>query len=155
MDREPGDQRRATLRASDADRERVVEQLRQHHVEGRLTVEELTERTERADAARTLGDLDALGADLPPLQPPAAPAPATAPAGAPPAVGQAGRGPHGSAPLGPVVRPAQPGPAGGLGDERPRLLLADLAHPRLRHAHRLAGLQRPRPPARGPGSPPR
>jgi hypothetical protein len=67
MDREPGDQRRATLRASDADREQVVEQLRQHHVEGRLTVEELSERTERAYAARTLGDLDALATDLPPI----------------------------------------------------------------------------------------
>jgi hypothetical protein len=71
MDREPGDQRRATLRASDADRERVVEQLRQHHVEGRLTVEELSERTERAYAARTLGDLDALATDLPSIRRPA------------------------------------------------------------------------------------
>src|SRR5215217_866817 len=83
MDRDSGDRRRASLRASDADREQFVEALRRHHTEGRLTVEELTERTERAYAARTLGDLDALGADLPPLQPPAAPAPATAPAGAP------------------------------------------------------------------------
>jgi hypothetical protein len=71
MDREPGDQRRATLRASDADREQFVEQLRQHHVEGRLTVEELSERTERAYAARTLGDLDALATDLPPIHRPA------------------------------------------------------------------------------------
>jgi hypothetical protein len=66
MDRDPGDQR-ASLRASDADRERFVEALRQHHVEGRLTADELAERTERAYAARTLGDLDALGTDLPPL----------------------------------------------------------------------------------------
>ena len=68
MDRDPGDQQRASLRASDADREQFVEALRQHHAEGRLTLEELTERTERAYAARTLGDLDALGGDLPPLQ---------------------------------------------------------------------------------------
>jgi len=68
MDRDPGDQQRASLRASDADRERFVETLRQHHVEGRLTADELAERTERAYAARTLGDLDALGGDLPPLQ---------------------------------------------------------------------------------------
>jgi hypothetical protein len=67
MDRDPGDQQRASLRASDADREQFVEALRQHHAEGRLTLEELTERTERAYAARTLGDLDALGGDLPPL----------------------------------------------------------------------------------------
>jgi hypothetical protein len=71
MDRDPGDQRRVSLRASDADRERFVEALRQHHVEGRLTVEELTERTERAYAARTHGDLDALATDLPPPRPPA------------------------------------------------------------------------------------
>ena len=66
MDRTPGDQRRASLRASDADRERFVEALRQHHVDGRLTAEELADRTERAYAARTFGDLDALAADLPP-----------------------------------------------------------------------------------------
>jgi hypothetical protein len=70
MDRDPGDQL-ASLRASDADRERFVEALGQHHVEGRLTAEELAERTERAYAARTFGELDALGSDLPPLQPPA------------------------------------------------------------------------------------
>ena len=81
MDRDPGDQRRASLRASDADRERFVETLRRHHAEGRLTVEELTERTERAYTARTLGDLDALGGDLPPLQrPEAAPVTRAAPA---------------------------------------------------------------------------
>jgi hypothetical protein len=78
MDRNPGDQPRASLRASDADRERFVEALRQHHVDGRLTAEELEERTERAYAARTLGDLDALATDLPSLQrPAAAPAPET------------------------------------------------------------------------------
>jgi hypothetical protein len=74
MDRDPGDRRRASLRASDADREQFVEALRRHHVEGRLTIEELSERTERAYGARTFGDLDALAADLPPVQP-SAPAP--------------------------------------------------------------------------------
>ena len=44
-----------------------MEALRQHHAEGRLTLEELTERTERAYTARTLGDLDALASDLPPV----------------------------------------------------------------------------------------
>lgn len=34
MEREPGDQRRASLRASDADREQLVETLRQHHADG-------------------------------------------------------------------------------------------------------------------------
>jgi uncharacterized membrane protein YccC len=85
MDRDQGDQRRASLRASDTDREQFVETLRQHHAEGRLTVEELTERTERAYAARTLGDLDALDGDLPRLQRPAA---APAPPPHPPAVRQ-------------------------------------------------------------------
>ena len=37
MDRDPGDPRRASLRASDADREQFVEALRRHHTEGRLT----------------------------------------------------------------------------------------------------------------------
>jgi hypothetical protein len=79
MDRDPGDQRRATLRASDADRERFVEALRRHHTEGRLTTEELAERSERAYGAKTYGDLDALATDLPALPPassrPGAPAP--------------------------------------------------------------------------------
>jgi uncharacterized protein DUF1707 len=71
MDRDPGDQRRPSLRASDADREQFVEALRQHHTEGRLTAEELAERTERAYTARTFADLDALAADLPPrMRPP-------------------------------------------------------------------------------------
>jgi Domain of unknown function (DUF1707)/2TM domain len=83
MDGDPDDRRRASLRASDADRERFVETLRQHHVDGRLTAEELEERTERAYAARTLGDLDALATDLPPLQP-AAPASRPRPADGPP-----------------------------------------------------------------------
>ncbi|HXQ57453.1 MAG TPA: DUF1707 domain-containing protein, partial [Actinomycetes bacterium] len=51
MDQDPGAQRRASLRASDTDRERFVEALRRHHADGHLTTEELAERTERADAA--------------------------------------------------------------------------------------------------------
>ena len=82
MDRDQGDQRRASLRASDTDREQFVEQLRRHHTDGRLTLEELTERTERAYAARTLGDLDALATDLPALHRPAdSEGAGTAPAG--------------------------------------------------------------------------
>jgi len=85
MDGDPGDQRRASLRASDADRERFVETLRRHHVDGRLTTEELTERAERAYAARTLGDLDALATDLPSLPP--APSPGHPPGWDPDASG--------------------------------------------------------------------
>jgi hypothetical protein len=53
------------LRVSDAEREATVVRLREAGGEGRLTLEELAERVERADAARTRGDLDALTADLP------------------------------------------------------------------------------------------
>lgn len=53
------------LRASDADRERSVEALRHHATAGRLTVEELDERTEQAYAAKTLRELAELQADLP------------------------------------------------------------------------------------------
>ncbi len=69
MDLEPG-QRRASLRASDADREQVVSALKQHHTDGRLTVEEFTERMQRAYTAKTFGELDVLTGDLPPLLPP-------------------------------------------------------------------------------------
>lgn len=69
MDLEP-DEKRALLRASDADREETVALLRLHHSEGRLTIDEFTERMERAYAAKTYGDLAALTADLPPLVPP-------------------------------------------------------------------------------------
>ncbi|MBD0282698.1 MAG: DUF1707 domain-containing protein [Thermoleophilaceae bacterium] len=58
------------LRASDRDRERVVDELRTHAAEGRLTVEELEERVQRALDARTAGELAALTRDLPdPVRP--------------------------------------------------------------------------------------
>lgn len=52
------------LRASDADRENVVNLLRDAASDGRLTLEEHTERVERAYAARTLGELKDLTGDL-------------------------------------------------------------------------------------------
>jgi Domain of unknown function (DUF1707) len=55
----------AELRVSDAEREATVVRLREAGGEGRLTLEELAERVERADAARTRGELDTLTADLP------------------------------------------------------------------------------------------
>jgi Domain of unknown function (DUF1707) len=58
------------LRASDAERERAAETLRRHHADGRLTTDEFEERTERAYAATTLGDLDRLFTDLPPVRAP-------------------------------------------------------------------------------------
>jgi Flp pilus assembly protein TadB len=53
------------LRASDAERERVVSFLREHAVLGRLTSDELEERVGRAYAAVTVGDLELLIQDLP------------------------------------------------------------------------------------------
>ena len=53
------------LRASDADRDRTVTLLRDHAAEGRLTLEEFTERMERAYLARTHDELDELARDLP------------------------------------------------------------------------------------------
>jgi Domain of unknown function (DUF1707) len=53
------------IRASDADRDRTAALLREHHAAGRLTVEEFNERLDKAYAAKTLGDLDELLADLP------------------------------------------------------------------------------------------
>ncbi len=57
--------RRATLKASDADREEIAERLRHAAGEGRLLAEELEERLEAVFAARTYGDLDAVVTDLP------------------------------------------------------------------------------------------
>jgi hypothetical protein len=61
----PGD----ALRVSDADRERVADALRRHHLDGRLDTDELQERLERCYAARTAGDLAPLLADLPADEP--------------------------------------------------------------------------------------
>ncbi|MFG2844513.1 DUF1707 domain-containing protein [Kitasatospora sp. NPDC048296] len=51
-------------RAGDADREAVAERLRIAAGEGRIDLGELTERLDRAYAARTYRELDALVADL-------------------------------------------------------------------------------------------
>ena len=51
--------------ASNSDRERVVARLAEAHVDGRLTVEELDRLTGEAHAARTIGDLDLVCANLP------------------------------------------------------------------------------------------
>jgi Domain of unknown function (DUF1707) len=57
---------RPDLRASHADRDRVVDTLRAAAGDGRLTAEELDTRLEGALSARTLGELAELTADLPP-----------------------------------------------------------------------------------------
>ncbi|MFE5792808.1 DUF1707 domain-containing protein [Streptomyces sp. NPDC056503] len=53
------------VRASHADRDRVVDVLRIAAGDGRLTADELDERLEAALSARTLGELAVLTADLP------------------------------------------------------------------------------------------
>ncbi|HEX8053768.1 MAG TPA: DUF1707 domain-containing protein [Thermoleophilaceae bacterium] len=53
------------LRASDADRDRAVDMLRDHAAAGRLSTEELEDRTDSALAATTFGQLDAVLSDLP------------------------------------------------------------------------------------------
>ncbi|MEU7634587.1 DUF1707 domain-containing protein [Streptomyces sp. NPDC039016] len=66
------DERLPQLRASDADRERVAEILRDALAEGRLDMAEFDERFDAAYQARTYGELERITADLPA----AAPAPA-------------------------------------------------------------------------------
>lgn len=66
------------LRASHADRDGVVEQLRVAAGDGRLTPEELDQRLEAALTARTYSELAALTADLPESGQPAAVAPVQA-----------------------------------------------------------------------------
>jgi DUF1707 SHOCT-like domain/Cell wall-active antibiotics response LiaF, C-terminal len=53
------------LRASDADRERAIADLREHAAAGRLTLEEFSERTDRAVTAKTLSELEEVRSDLP------------------------------------------------------------------------------------------
>jgi uncharacterized protein DUF1707 len=53
-------------RVGDADRNRTADLLKEAHVAGYLTLEELDERLGTALAARTRGELDRLAVDLPP-----------------------------------------------------------------------------------------
>jgi hypothetical protein len=77
------------IRASDQERESVVDVLREAFTDGRLTLEEFEERTATAYAAKTWTDLRVLTSDLPvqPVlgadlnqRPQAAPSPAGPPA---------------------------------------------------------------------------
>jgi len=77
---------------SDADRDRAIAELSEHYQAGRLTTEELEDRTGRALQARTAADLAALFTDLPrQRQVPATPA----------ASGQARTGPASTTPVSP------------------------------------------------------
>jgi Domain of unknown function (DUF1707) len=59
----------AEMRASDSDRDAVVSDLSEHFQAGRLTAAEFDQRTGRALAARTWGELKDLLADLPATRP--------------------------------------------------------------------------------------
>jgi DUF1707 SHOCT-like domain len=56
---------RRDVRASDDDRERCASLLARHYVAGRLTLDELEVRLDRARVGRTRGELAAVTADLP------------------------------------------------------------------------------------------
>jgi uncharacterized protein DUF1707 len=81
MDSPPAVPDRGNLRASDADRERVANVIRQAAGDGRLTMEELDERLDAVYAAKTYAELEPLTRDLP--QTTGAGAPAAVPAGDP------------------------------------------------------------------------
>jgi hypothetical protein len=68
------DRQRLRLRASHADRERVIDALKAAFVQGRLAKDELDTRIGQAFASKTYADLAAVTADLPP-SPAAAPRP--------------------------------------------------------------------------------
>jgi hypothetical protein len=59
------DEQLPTVRASDAEREQAVAELREHSTAGRLTLEEFSQRVDEAYAAKTLAELEALRRDLP------------------------------------------------------------------------------------------
>ena len=75
-----------TIRASDRDRQQVVDRLRSALEDGRLTMDEYVDRMEAAYKAATYGDLVPLCADLPASTPVIAGPLTAAGAAAPPAV---------------------------------------------------------------------
>ena len=74
------DEPAAGIRASDAERDATIERLSAAAGDGRLTLEEFSQRMELATAARTRAELDRLVTDLPADVAPAATAAASAPA---------------------------------------------------------------------------
>ena len=87
-----------TIRASDHDRQQVVDRLRSAVADGRLTVDEYVDRMGRAYQAVTYGDLAPLCADLP------------ADGSAGPVVGRAAPAPAGAR----LAGPGRPGMLAGL-----------------------------------------
>jgi Domain of unknown function (DUF1707) len=93
------------MRVGDAEREAAAAELREHYASGRLTLDELNERIDKAFAAKTRGDLNVLMTDLPSRRPEGA--------GAPGGPGAIGAGPTGAGPFG-AGGPFGPG-GGGWG----------------------------------------
>jgi class 3 adenylate cyclase len=62
---EPQDPRQPTIRISDDDRQRMVEVLRSHCTDGRLTLDEFSDRVGLVFEAKTRADLELVSADLP------------------------------------------------------------------------------------------
>jgi Domain of unknown function (DUF1707)/Cell wall-active antibiotics response 4TMS YvqF len=65
MSEYPGSLPVSPMRASDADRDQAIESLATASAEGRLTLEEYSDRSGAALAARTQGELAVLTADIP------------------------------------------------------------------------------------------
>jgi hypothetical protein len=77
LDSQPEQHGGGQVRASDADRDQIIEALAAASAEGRLSLEEYSQRSEAALVARTHGELAGLTADLPaPRHSDAAPVPA-------------------------------------------------------------------------------
>lgn len=75
------------LRASDADRDRIADILREALAEGRIDAEEHAERIDGVYRAKTVGELEPLVRDLPGAHAPHRPAPDPGPAPSRPAPG--------------------------------------------------------------------
>jgi len=60
-----GERPQADLRASDADRDRVADRVRQQCAEGNVALDELSEMLARTYASRTYGELDEIVRNLP------------------------------------------------------------------------------------------
>jgi hypothetical protein len=107
------------MRVGDAEREAAAAELREHYASGRLTLDELNERVDKALAAKTRGDLNALMTDLPSARPggPGSPHWSAAGGQAGPGQGRAAFGPGGGpwGPGGPFGPSGPHGPGGPLG----------------------------------------
>lgn len=98
------------MRVGDAEREAAAAELREHYASGRLTLDELNERVDKAFAAKTRADLNAVMTDLPSARPGGSGTAAGGPARSP------GGGPFG--PGGPFGADGPFGPSGPFGPGR-------------------------------------